>query len=100
MIKIKVNRDDNINSIIINGHANYASYGKDIVCAAVSATVLTTVNGIIAIDEAILKITNQKDKFIIEVLKNDNISQTLLNNMLSCLSSLCIEYPKNIKIEN
>lgn len=99
MIKIKVNKNDNINSIIITGHANYADYGKDIVCAAVSATVICTINGIVAIDDSILKVTNEKDKMLIQVLKIDEISQILLGNMLSCLDSLCIEYSKNIKIE-
>ena len=46
MIKIKVTDK----TISILGHANYDDYGKDIVCAAVSATVITTVNGILSID--------------------------------------------------
>ena len=40
MIKIILKPKD----ITITGHANYDTYGKDIVCAAVSATVICTVN--------------------------------------------------------
>lgn len=99
MIKIKVEYDnDFISKIVITGHANYDDYGKDIVCAAVSASVLTTVNGIIALDNSILEVNNVLDKMTIKVLKNEKISQVLLNSMLSNLKSLVVEYPKNIKI--
>ena len=99
MIKIKVNYKDNfIDSFKISGHANYDDYGKDIVCAAVSASVLTTINGIIALDNSILEVDNILDKMTIKVLKNEKNSQVLLNSMLSNLKSLVVEYPKNIKI--
>ena len=74
MIKIKVEYDNNfISKIVITGHANYDDYGKDIVCAAVSASVLTTINGIIALDNSILEVDNILDKMTIKVLKNENI---------------------------
>lgn len=99
MIKIKVEHDnDFISKIVITGHANYDDYGKDIVCAAVSASVLTTINGIIALDNSILEVNNVLDKMTIKILKNEKNSQVLLNSMLSNLKSLVVEYPKNIKI--
>lgn len=100
MIKIKLKREGNvIKNIVITGHANYDEYGKDIVCAAVSATVLTTLNGIIAIDNSILEVTNEHDKMIINIKKKEKISEILIDNMINCLNELVIEYPKNIKIE-
>ena len=100
MIKIKVKKESNvIKNITITGHANYAEYGKDIVCAAVSATVLTTLNGIIAIDNSILEVTEGQDKLIVDIKKEENVSQVLICNMINCLKELVIEYPKNIKIE-
>ena len=100
MIKIKIQKDGNIiKNIIITGHANYAEYGKDIVCAAVSSSVLTTINGIIALDNSILEATEKQDKLIIEIKKEEKTSQILINNMINCLKELVIEYPKNIKIE-
>lgn len=99
MIKVKLNNDGNyIKEITITGHANYDIYGKDIVCASVSATVLTTVNGIMAIDDSIILVSFLKDKVNINVKKNDNVSQILLNNMISCLKEIEKEYPKNMKI--
>ena len=37
--------------IKISGHAMFDEYGKDIVCAAASAIVTTSINGILRIDE-------------------------------------------------
>jgi len=100
MIKVKLRKEGNIiKKIIITGHANYAEYGKDIVCAAVSATVLTTLNGIIALDNSILEVEEKQDKLVIDINKIEDVSQILINNMINCLEQLVIEYPKNIKIE-
>ena len=39
-------KHDNISGFKLNGHADYDEYGKDIVCAAVSALAVNTVNSI------------------------------------------------------
>ena len=45
MIKVKLEKhNNNLEKIIIKGHALYDDFGKDIVCAAFSATVITSVN--------------------------------------------------------
>ena len=50
MIKVKLTKNNNYyKRIIITGHANYDDFGKDIVCAAVSSTVITSVNSCLAI---------------------------------------------------
>ena len=77
MIKVVVKND----SITISGHANYDDYGKDIVCAAVSATVITTVNGILSIDKDAIEV-NEKNKVEIKILKNNEIVDKLINNYL------------------
>ena len=43
MIQVNILRDRNevVKGIDINGHAGYAEYGQDVICAAVSALVLT-----------------------------------------------------------
>ena len=54
MIKVNVKRQNNkVYEIVIKGHAEYDDYGKDIVCAAVSSMAITTVNGIISLDESV-----------------------------------------------
>ena len=54
MIKVNVKRQNNkVYEIVIKGHAEYDDYGTDIVCAAVSSMAITTVNGIISLDESV-----------------------------------------------
>ena len=99
MIKIKVFKNNNhIEKIDIKGHALYDDYGKDIVCSSVSSIIITTVNGIISIDNNILNVDEIKDGMIIKINKKDRVCDLLINNMLSLLSELSENYPENIKI--
>ena len=45
MIKVKIEKDKSIQSVVIKGHAMYDEMGKDNVCAGVSAIKITTING-------------------------------------------------------
>lgn len=93
MIKVEYNNK----KITISGHAGFADYGKDIVCASVSSIIYTTVNGLLNIDNESIKFTDNKT-ITIEILKNDNVTNILINNMLDLLKELEEQYPKNIKI--
>ena len=93
MIKVVIKND----SITISGHANYDEYGKDIVCAAVSATVITTVNGILSIDETSIEV-NDTAKIEIKILKDNDVVNKLINNMINLLTELQKDYKDNIDI--
>ena len=100
MIRIHViSKEKYLKEITIKGHALYDDYGKDIVCAAVSATYLCTVNAIFSLDENSITVEEEKDKKTISVNKQDQTINILLENMLNCLSSLAKQYPKNIKLD-
>lgn len=86
------------NKIEVSGHANYDDYGKDIVCASVSSIVITTINGIIDIDDEAILYEEEKDKIKIEIKKEDKVTKKLIDNMVFMLESLEKDYPKNIKI--
>ena len=99
MIKVKLlKNDDNLNEIIIKGHAMYADFGKDIVCAAVSSTVITSINACLSIDNNSLDY-NESDGLEIKVKKNDVITNKIIENMISNLKQLEDAYPKNIQIK-
>ena len=93
MIKVIVKED----VITISGHANYDEYGKDIVCSAVSATVITTVNGILSIDNSALEVT-EGEKVEIRILKHSNVVDKLISNMINLLTELHNDYKDNIDI--
>lgn len=100
MIRINVVTKNNIiESVTFKGHANYDDYGKDIVCAAVSATYLCTVNAILSLNNNSIDVVNKENLQIIKVLEFDDISNSLLNNMINCLESLQKQYPKNINLD-
>ncbi len=100
MIKVKVTKDsDMIKSVSILGHAMYADFGKDIVCSAASSIATTTINGILSFDKEGLSYEVSKDGLVIKNIKTDNITQTLLNNMISLLKELENDYPTNVEVK-
>lgn len=99
MIRVEVLRESAlIKRVSVLGHAMYNDFGKDIVCSSVSTCVITTVNGILSIDEDSLEVEEMAGKVIIDVLKKDEIFEKLLQNMIDILSELSEKYPKNITV--
>ena len=97
MIKVSIIKDNLIKEVKISGHANFADYGKDIVCSAVSSIATTTINNIIALDNK--AITYSADEGDILITNNDSeMASKLLDNMIMMLEDLAKDYPKNIKI--
>ena len=95
MIKVFIKN----NSITLKGHANFADYGKDIVCSACSSIVITTVNGILALKKGSLDYLVSKKGMTINVKIDDETTQILLNNMVSLLRELEGNYPNNIEVK-
>ena len=94
MIKIEVKK----NNILILGHANFDKYGQDIVCAAASSIVITSIEAIAKFNEQAVDIKQSDYKLEIIINEKDDITNKLLENMISCLKELELKYPKNIKI--
>lgn len=94
MIKVVVEN----NNIKISGHAGYDEYGKDIVCSSVSSIIITSVNAILSLTDNEIEFEDNQDVMIIRKLRDSEITDKLLENMLKMLSDLESDYPKNIKI--
>ena len=86
------------NKIEIKGHANYDDYGKDIVCASVSSIVITTINAIIEFDPESIYYEDLNNRILIEKLKDDDITNKLINNMIELLEELEKSFIYNINI--
>ena len=98
MIKINLKyNNDLIESVSIVGHANFADYGKDIVCASVSSIVITSVNAIIRLDNDSISY-DDSNGINISILKHNKVTDTLIYNMVSLLNELEVQYKKNILI--
>ena len=99
MIKINIsNKDGLIHKINMIGHADYDTYGKDIVCAGASSIVTTTVNAILTFDKKFISYEEKKDNFEIVINTHNEIVDNLITNMLNMLQELENDYPKNIKL--
>ncbi len=95
MIRVKVKPKN----IVISGHAEYEEYGKDIVCSSVSSIVTTTVNAILLFNKNTIKYAVKEGLVKIDIIKNDETTKKLLDNMINLLIELTRDYPKNIKVE-
>ena len=95
MTKIKISKDH----IEIKGHAMFDEYGKDIVCAALSSIVITSINGILSIDNDSIKYKQGEGLMVIDILKHTKEVDALISNMINLLKELKLQYKKNIQIE-
>ena len=101
------NKDNQFLSFIINGHANYDDYGNDIVCSAVSAVSIGTVNSIVSIAKFKPNVYKKNKGGYLKVsipIKDVNnsqlyISQILLNSLYIELQGISKNYPKNVLVK-
>ena len=96
MIKVEI-----INNKIVKvlGHAEYAEYGSDIVCASVSTAVYMSINQIDVFDKLdFIKYTINDGDVYIEVVREDEIVKKVISNLIFTLRDLELQYPKYIKI--
>ncbi|MDD6614842.1 MAG: ribosomal-processing cysteine protease Prp [Lachnospiraceae bacterium] len=62
MIRFKVSKSDgHYTGFICEGHAGYAEEGQDIICSAVSALTINTVNSIDALTEDAFSVEQSED---------------------------------------
>ena len=100
MISVKVVKENKkYKKITVLGHALYDDYGKDIVCSACSSIVITTVNGILALDKGSLSYLVSKKGMTIDIKSDDQTTQILINNMVRLLKELEKNYPDNIEVK-
>ena len=95
MIKIIVST----NKINIIGHADFGTYGKDIVCSSVCSIMTTTINGILRFNNKYISYQKNENDFQIVINEHNEIVDNLIENMISLFKELEQDYPKNIKIE-
>ncbi|MFA5576529.1 MAG: ribosomal-processing cysteine protease Prp [Tissierellaceae bacterium] len=112
MINVRFYKDkkDNIKKFTIRGHANYASHGNDIVCAAVSALAQTTLLSLVKVcgveEDRINYTIEEKTGFLDVELPRDLDSsslektQILLESLKIGINSIIEIYPEYVKLEN
>lgn len=103
MINAVFHKKDGIySSFEFLGHANLGTYGKDIVCAAVSALALNCVNSIEKFTEDELSIEDDKETGNLKGYFKESPSEKsilLLDSLTFGLSNIAKSYPKNLSLE-
>ena len=87
-----------------HGHSDYAEYGEDIVCAALSMALQMPLGGMQDVLELIPKFDIDSDGYLrVDMRGMDNKGKereldTLLESMALMVENLSKEYPKNVKL--
>jgi uncharacterized protein YsxB (DUF464 family) len=104
MIKVSIykNAENLITGFTLSGHADYSEYGSDVVCAAVSALVINTINSIENFTSDRFRLEQDENKGFIEfhvISSISNNSNLLLSSLALGLQGIEEEYSKKyIKI--
>lgn len=94
-------------SFDISGHAEYNDEGLDIVCAGISATVITSLNLLSSLLKKSIKVSeNEVEGYIhAEIINYDFDSKTLdfmhlvVDNLIASLSEIESMYPNHLKVK-
>ncbi|WP_334351865.1 ribosomal-processing cysteine protease Prp [Companilactobacillus sp. HBUAS56257] len=105
MIRASFHHDSNdkIDSFLIKGHADSGPYGQDLVCAAVSAVTIGTINNM-------EKLTEAKPQVVIDEVNGGHLgcqfgkavshdTELLLENLFWTLKDVEGSYPQNIEVQ-
>ncbi len=106
MIRIRVRKNSgHIAQFQVDGHAGYGEYGQDIVCSAVSAIVISSINGLILHAEIDPECEQAEGHVSCNVSPDESWSDLkwavvdgILNTMVSGLESIKDQYPKAVSI--
>lgn len=92
--EVKVNLES-VTGFRIEGHAGYAKHGKDIVCAAVSALVMNTMNSIHSFTSDVFDYNEHEKRGLVDfriVSERSPESIVLLKSLILGLQSIQEEY--------
>ncbi|MDN5332589.1 MAG: uncharacterized protein PWP45_1814 [Tepidanaerobacteraceae bacterium] len=106
MIRITVTLDENerVRELSLKGHAGYAEYGRDIVCAAVSALVETAVLGLENVAEIRIFPVKKEGYFYLTLPENEEEQKLfkafiILETTVLGLKDIARTYPAHVKFE-
>ena len=105
MTEVTFYRDEEnkIKGFEASGHAGFARYSKDIVCASISALTITFINSVESILNVVPDIVSDEKsgymKVTIKEYNNEKV-QLLFESLSLGLNGIQESYPKNLKLTN
>ncbi|MBQ9264216.1 MAG: ribosomal-processing cysteine protease Prp [Clostridia bacterium] len=102
MIRVTFQRENgSITGFDCRGHAAFAAYGKDIVCAAVSVLTTTCVNAIESVAHEEAEVQVSEGSMTVRLKNAGHDAQVIMETMRQGLKDIAEEYPRNLQlIEN
>ena len=98
MIKIKIDYDENyVSKFKISGHSGYDIKGNDIVCAAVSSLVISSINLALRLNEKSVDVKQEDGLIDANILIHDKVINEVFLNMIDMLEELQNDYKNNLK---
>jgi len=98
---VRAKRDaGSLTRIEVTGHAGFAAAGSDIVCAAVSALVMTAANGVARVCGALVRVSDDPSgAFVLDVPDGGGAcAQSVLETTLAGLRAIARTYPDHIRV--
>ena len=98
MIKIKIDYDENyVSKFKISGHSGYDIKGNDIVCAAVSSLVISSINLALRLNEKSVDVKQEDGLIDANILIHDKVINEVFLNMINMLEELQNDYKNYLK---
>ena len=94
-VTVVQSKDKQIRAFQVAGHAGYAESGQDIVCSAVSALTITTINSLDAFTNQTFEIDQDEEDGVITVNFLEDLNhdaELLMNSLILGLKSIENEY--------
>lgn len=99
MVYVEVTGHALIQSICASGHAGFANYGQDVVCAGISSILIGALNALDVMVADQVELEMSQDMISIHVKSKDEIVQKLLQFCLIQLETIKEQYPSHITIK-
>lgn len=94
MIEVRIRPE----RIKISGHAGYAEYGKDIVCAGVTALTQTLIQSIENLTDDKIEYRISPGKVEVEYRNLSEKSKTLVDSFFIGICLIAEEFPEHVKV--
>lgn len=94
MIEVRIRPE----RIEISGHAGYAEYGKDIVCAGVTALTQTLIQSIEKLTDDKIEYRISPGKVEVEYRNLSEKSKTLVDSFFIGICLIAEEFPEHVKV--
>ena len=81
----------------VSGHAGFAPHGRDVVCAAVSASVEMCCNAVTELAKLPAEVSQSDDSISLRLRDPDPVGDLLLRALQRELDRIAEQYPRNLR---